>query len=117
MHDAQGGVCYCHLVPSIHPDFKTFAPCGGLPLGESWIVEHGIALAAGGSNDDENLFGIRSACAKLKTAIDAGRIAKTKRQSGENGQAARRAKRKASGKGYNWPSPKIPSRPFQRKPR
>lgn len=117
MYDEQGGKCYCHLVPSIHPDFKNFAPCGGLPLGEGWIVEHGIALAAGGSNDDENLFGLRKACAKMKTVIDTRRITKTKHMAGETGQQAKRKKRKAEGKPSPWGNQKkkIPSRPFPKR--
>ena len=103
MFDNQCGKCYCHLVPSIHPDFKDFPVCGGLALGERWVVEHGIALAAGGSNDDENLFGVRAICAKIKTAIDAKRIAKTKRMAGQTGQQSRRGKHK-------WPTRKIQNR-------
>ena len=48
------------------------------------------------------------ACAVEKTKADIADIAKAKRRAGLTGQQARRAKRKAEGKGGS-----IPSRPFQ----
>lgn len=70
--------------------------CGGKlnHAAEGTIDEHIIPLALGGSNDRGNRMLYRLPCAKGKTVVDLGRVAKAKRQSGiEGGQAAHRAKR------------------------
>lgn len=49
------------------------------PVREKWILEHLLALAAGGSDDDENLGPAHYKCAIEKTKDDVKTIAKINR--------------------------------------
>lgn len=71
----------------------TCALCNG-PLGDVFGIEfdHEIALACGGSDEDENIRALCRKCHAEKTAEDAKPIAKIRRLRGEKGQQARRAK-------------------------
>ena len=54
--------------------------CGvKIGVGEAWEAEHRIALAAGGTDDDDNLAPAHIACHRSKTTDDAKLIAKVKR--------------------------------------
>lgn len=69
--------------------------------GDAWEVEHRIALALGGTNDDANLYPALVDPHKEKTRSDVKAIAKCKRiVARENGTRRER--------------PKIASRPFQK---
>jgi hypothetical protein len=93
MHADQGGLCACGC---------------DRPLGERYIAEHLWAVAMGNESKPDALF--RADCAAAKTRLDLHLIAKTKRQRGEHGQQARRARRKAEGK-----APLIQGRGFAQK--
>lgn len=56
--------------------------CGGKIDGtrEAWEIEHELALALGGADDDENRKPAHVKCHKAKTAVDLGRIAKADRE-------------------------------------
>lgn len=49
------------------------------PVHEEWALDHIIPLAAGGSDDDENLHPVHVRCHKKKTEDDVHRIAKIRR--------------------------------------
>ncbi len=49
--------------------------------GDDYEIDHVIALATGGTDDDENLAPICSGCHIIKTKDDVGTAAKIKRQS------------------------------------
>ena len=104
---AQGGLCGCGCgVKLDHP-------------GEGTIDEHGNPLGLTGTNAMYNRSIYRKPCARKKTdEQDIPRIAKAKRQSGETGQAARRAKNGPQLKGRPFPKggpkKKWPKRPFGR---
>lgn len=80
MYADQGGLCACG--------------CDN-PLGDHYIAEHIWCVAMGNESKPDALY--RADCAALKTTVDRKLIAKTKRQRGEHGQQARRARRKAAG--------------------
>jgi hypothetical protein len=50
-----------------------------IQAGEAWEIEHRIALALGGTNEDENLYPALVEPHKGKTRTDKGAIAKCKR--------------------------------------
>lgn len=87
------------------------ALCSGA-LGAGFIAEHSWPVAMGNEAKPDCLVCAR--CAADKTRGDIRMIAKTKRQAGLTGQQARRAKRKAEGRGKLWPARKITSRGFDR---
>lgn len=71
-----------------------------LPLETSWAVsvEHRPSLGAGGSHTHKGVIGAHLRCnLERNRKEDTTRAAKTKRQSGEKGQRARRNKAKAAG--------------------
>jgi endogenous inhibitor of DNA gyrase (YacG/DUF329 family) len=81
-------------------------------------LDHIKPMSLGGDHSPENVACCHLSCNISKGSSYSGAsLSKAKRQAGETGQYARRMKAKKSGKGHKWPSPKIPSRPFQRKPR
>lgn len=47
---------------------------------EAWEIEHRLALALGGADDDENRHPAHVKCHKIKTAADVGRLAKADRE-------------------------------------
>lgn len=49
------------------------------PVREKWALDHIIPLAAGGSDDDDNLHPVHVRCHTEKTSDDLGRIAKINR--------------------------------------
>lgn len=54
--------------------------CGGkISVGEAWELEHPIALAMGGADDDSNWQLAHVKCHKRKTAADMATIAKSNR--------------------------------------
>ena len=68
LFELHGGVC--HL-------------CGDRidPVRERWDLEHGLAIALGGSDTDDNMFLAHTKrCHKEKTAVDIGMIRKADRQ-------------------------------------
>ena len=103
--ERDGGVCYlCETK---------------VKAGEAWDVEHVLAWGLSFDDSDENLkVAHKHGCHAEKTKGDVRRIAKAKRQGGETGQAARRAKNGAQIKGRPFrkggPKKKWPSRPFRR---
>ena len=103
--ERDGGVCYlCET--KVKAD-------------EEWDVEHVLAWGLSFDDSDENLkVAHKYGCHAEKTKGDVKRIAKAKRQGGETGQAARRAKNGAQLKGRPFPKggpkKKWPSRPFRR---
>lgn len=105
--ERDGGLCYL---------------CGvKVALGEAWDVEHRIAWGLSFDDSDGNLaVAHKAGCHAAKTKDDVRRIAKAKRQGGETGQAARRAKNGSQLKGRGFekgPKRKIPSRGFGKRPR
>lgn len=55
--------------------------CGQrIKAGEKWEVEHRIALALGGADEDVNLAPAHIACHAIKTKDDVGRYSKALRQ-------------------------------------
>jgi len=76
MLQAQNGLCGC---------------CCGRELGARFIAEHGLPVALGNLSKPDHLR--REDCASEKTREDVRQIAKAKRQGGETGQQARRARR------------------------
>lgn len=103
--ERDGGVCYLC-------DVK-------VALGEPWDVEHKIAWGLSYDDSDENLaVAHKNGCHSDKTKVDVRVIAKAKRQGGETGQAARRAKNGPQLKGRPFPKggpkKKWPKRPFGR---
>lgn len=102
--ERDGGLCYL---------------CGvNVALGEAWDVEHRIAWGLSFDDSDGNLaVAHKAGCHAAKTKADVRRIAKAKRQGGETGQAARRAKNGPQLKGRPFeksPKRKWPKRPFGR---
>lgn len=59
---------------------------------ETWDAEHVIPLAAGGTDDDENIRPAHTKCHAGKTATDAGVIAKTKRVARKHQGARKRSR-------------------------
>jgi len=108
MFERQGGVCACGC---------------GVALGaeEGVIAEHTMPVAMGNEEKPDALW--RKTCASEKTARDLTQIAKAKRQAGETGQQARRARgatKQIPARVNPWPpkgTRKIPSRPFPKRPR
>lgn len=102
--ERDGGVCYL---------------CGvEVALGEAWEAEHVIPWALSFDDSDANLKVAHKdgACHAAKTKVDVKRIAKAKRQGGETGQAARRAKNgpQLHSRGFEkGPKRKWPKRPFR----
>lgn len=81
----QGYLCGCGCEKKISDD-------GSMEIGEHvWIY-----VAWGNEAKPDSLW--LPACSALKTPNDLRRIAKAKRQRGETGQQARRARRKAEGR-------------------
>jgi len=66
--------------------------------GDQIEFDHRIPLALGGEDTLDNLRAVLSSAHLIKTRVDVWRISKMKRQRGEHGQQARRARRKAEGK-------------------
>lgn len=73
----RGGVCYL---------------CGGKIDGatERWEIEHEIPLAISRDNSDDNLRLAHFKCHKVKTANDAGDIARAKRRAAKHDGSARK---------------------------
>jgi hypothetical protein len=67
--------------------------------GDAIEFDHRIPLALGGEDTLENLRAVLAVAHARKTKGDIWQIAKMKRQRGDTGQRARRARRKAEGKG------------------
>ena len=105
---------------------RLFARDGGIcqiclhkiQAGEPYDQDHIIPWALTYSDADENLRTVHTTCHRgeaSKTSEDVARIAKAKRQGGEKGQAARRAKNGPQIKSRPFPKgqkQKWPSRPF-----
>lgn len=95
--------------------------CGQkVQAGEAWEVEHVIPWALSFDDSDGNLKIAHKDgdCHAAKTKVDVGRIAKAKRQGGETGQQARRAKNGPSMKSgpSRWAKGrKLDSRPFPKR--
>lgn len=91
--ERDGGVCYLCQTK--------------VKAGEPWDAEHVTAWALTYDDSDDNIRVAhrREDCHGRKTRVDVATIAKAKRQGGETGQQARRAKRE---------KPLIPSRPFDK---
>jgi len=91
--ERDGGVCYLCQTK--------------VKAGEQWDAEHVTAWALTYDDSDDNIRVAhrREDCHGRKTRVDVATIAKAKRQGGETGQQARRAKRD---------KPLIPSRPFDK---
>lgn len=93
--------------------------CGKkVKAGEGWDVEHRIAWALSKDDSLANLeVAHRDGCHKAKTSIDAGTIAKAKRQGLETGQQARRKKNGSTMKSAPFPKgqkTKWPKRYFSK---
>lgn len=93
--------------------------CGlcGVKIYGPYEIEHRIPWALSFDDSDENLYPVHPAGHKAKTRDDVARIAKAKRQGGETGQAARRAKNgpQLKSRGFEKaPKRKWPKRPFGR---
>ena len=87
-----------------------------IQAGEAWEIEHRIALALGGTNDDENLYPALVEPHKGKTRNDKGVIAKCKRiEARLNGTRRERKPIPSRGFSTNGPKQKIPSRPWPKK--
>ena len=90
LFEAHGGKC--HL-------------CGAKIDGtrEAWDVEHIIAVARGGDDDESNCAPAHVACHKAKTAQDVGLIAKETRVRAKHNGARPKPKRALPGsKGSAW---------------
>lgn len=91
--------------------------CGEKIIG-LYEIEHRLPWALSFDDSDGNLYPVHPAGHLAKTRDDVKRIAKAKRQGGEMGQAARRAKNGAQLKGRPFPKggpkKKWPSRPLGR---
>lgn len=93
--------------------------CGEKIIGP-YEIEHRIPWALSYDDSDANLYPVHPAGHKAKTREDVKAIAKAKRQGGETGQAARRARNGAQLKSRGFEKGakrKIPSRGFDKKPR
>lgn len=67
LFELRAGVCYL---------------CNGkILVGDAWEIEHRIPFAISGDDTDGNLELAHVKCHRDKTSVDAGVIAKTKRQS------------------------------------
>lgn len=89
-----------------------------IQAGEAWEVEHRIALALGGTNDDENLYPALVEPHKGKTRLDVKAIAKCRRIEKKSDPLTRKPSRLQSrGFDRNGPKQKIQSRSFQKKPK
>lgn len=77
--------------------------------------DHVIPVAFGGESTLENCAALCVECNQAKGRAEAKMALRADKMGGRSGQYARRMKAKASGKGRKWPSPKIPSRPFQKR--
>lgn len=67
LYDLHGGLCHiCNCVID--------------RVRDRWDVEHVLALALGGADDDDNRQPAHTRCHKVKTADDLGHIAKAKRR-------------------------------------
>ena len=87
-----------------------------IKAGEPYEIEHRIALALGGTNDDENLYPALVEPHKGKTRNDKGVIAKCKRiEARLNGTRRERKPIPSRGFDRNGPKQKIPSRPWGKK--
>lgn len=83
-----GGVC--HL-------------CGGtIQTGEAWEIEHVIALELSGDDTDANKRPSHIKCHRAKTADDAGKIAKAKRNEARH-IGAKRPKQQIKSAGFPKP--------------
>lgn len=65
--------------------------CCGRDLGVRFVAEHTLPVKLGNASKPDCL--LREDCAAEKTRADVRQIAKAKRQAGETGQQARRARR------------------------
>lgn len=101
----QGGLCGCG--------------CGARLVAGQTIDEHTIPVALGNTEKPDAIW--TAACARQKTSTeDAPRIAKSRRQAGETGQQARRARgktKKIPARPFPKGKRKMPSRPFPKRPR
>lgn len=87
-----------------------------IQAGEAWEIEHRIALALGGTNDDENLYPALVEPHKRKTRNDKGVIAKCKRiEARLNGTRRERKPIPSRGFSTSGPKQKIASRPWPSK--
>ena len=77
-------------------------------------VDHVIADAKGGPPTLENAMHLCEPCHARKTPIDVAAIAKSDRQGGRSGQAARRRRAKAAGKHRAIPGRKLQSKPISK---
>jgi 5-methylcytosine-specific restriction protein A len=84
-----------------------------IQAGEEWQIEHRIALALGGTNDDENLYPALVEPHKGKTRLDVRAIAKCKRIERKADPLTRKPSRMQS-RGFQkgGPKQKINSRPW-----
>ena len=81
----QGGLCGCGCGAQLEPDCE---------------LEHGLAVALGGTNDIENLSWWNKGCHKPKTADDIRRIRKADRQQKFWLGTKKRKGRKLQGRGF-----------------
>ena len=87
-----------------------------IKAGEPYEIEHRIALALGGTNDDDNLYVALVDPHKVKTRNDKGVIAKCKRiEARMNGTRRERKPIPSRGFSTNGPKQKIASRPWPKK--
>lgn len=83
------------------------------PASIEW--DHEIPLALGGAHDAANIRPLHAHCHSLKSAEDAGRVAKSERQSGRSGQQARQAAGRRAHVIASRPFPTNRSGPFKKR--
>lgn len=79
--------------------------------------DHVRPVAIGGASTLDNCQLLCRDCNAAKGIQEARDAAKSDRAGGRSGQQARRARAKEAGKHKAWPSRKIPSRPFAKRPK
>lgn len=75
-----------------------------IQVGERWEVEHPIALAMGGADDETNMAPAHKKCHAGKTAEDAGDLAKAKRRKAKHVGAWKRSgfRKPPPGSHHDW---------------
>lgn len=98
--EARGGVCLrC----------KLFWPL------EDCEIDHRVALALGGSNEDDNMELLCWVCHSRKTKLDVKAIAKAKRREAKHNGTARKPNRTIASRPFGKSSRKIVGRGFERR--
>lgn len=72
--------------------------------GDTWIIEHKLALGLGGADTDDNCGPAHEACRRLKDKTDMATIAKAKRIKAKHFGITKRPtfRKPPSGYGYDW---------------